>query len=70
MKQLIMFLQSRGIRNVSKQDLKKYLTGDPVWFVTEKSSIRVPIVGIHKQSQGFESPPCEVRGVLECWREC
>ena len=55
-----MFLQSRGIRNVSKQDLKKYLTGDPVWFVTEKSSIRVPIVGIHKQCQGFEAPPCEV----------
>ena len=28
--------------------------------MTEKSSIRVPIVGIHKQSQGFEAPPCEV----------
>ena len=53
MKQLIMFLQSQGIRNISKQDLKKYLTGDPVWFVTEKSSIRVPIVGIQNTWKSY-----------------
>ena len=60
MKQMIKFLQSRGVCDISENYLRKYLTGDPVWFVTEQSSVRVPIVGIHTQSRGFETPPCEV----------
>jgi len=62
-KQLIKFLQSQGVVSsniISKAHLKTFLTGDPVYFVTENSSIRVPLVGISTTQRGFEAPPCEV----------
>ena len=63
--QLIKFLQAQGVDTQpllqDQNYLKRYLTGDPVWFVSEHVCIRVPLAGINSRSKGFEAPPCEVR---------
>lgn len=54
--QLKHFLQSQGVstRSMSDDDLKEYLTGEPVWFVSRDRVLRVPKMGISQRSAGFK----------------
>jgi hypothetical protein len=62
--QLIKFLQAMGVDTAELQDnseyLKRYLTGDPVWFIQGQRCLRVPLAGISQRGSGFAAPPAEV----------
>lgn len=43
-----------------EEDLKEYLTGDPVWYISGNVAIRVPMAGLNQRGGGFKAPPAEV----------
>jgi hypothetical protein len=58
-KQLRTFLESQGVSpdNINVEELKEYLTGEPVWFMTKDRVIRVPMMGVSQRSVGFKVAP-------------
>jgi hypothetical protein len=60
--QLRKFLQSQGVNTASldSEYLRRFLTGDPLWFVSGATVLRVPLSGISHRGAGFAAPPTEV----------
>lgn len=60
--QLRKFLQSQGVNtaNLDSEYLRRFLTGDPLWFVSGATVLRVPLSGISHRGAGFAAPPTEV----------
>ena len=60
--QMMRFLQGQGVdtKDIDEDHLKTYLTGEPIWFVRNGKSVRIPLAGLSKRGQTFKAPPAEV----------
>ena len=58
------FLSGQGVavEDISRDYLRRYANGDPIWFEQNGQQIRVPLPGAHKYGEGtaFEPPPTEL----------
>ena len=52
LQQLVRFLQAEGVdtSRLDGEHLKRYLTGEPLWFVSGDRVLRIPLAGISRRS--------------------